>query len=256
MAHWRKRSGRRDSRGRNKRDAAKALGHIDEHKANPARWRGHLDQLLPKARKGEHFAALDYRRAPEFIAELRGRRFNEDGSLCIGAFALEFCVLTATRASETLGCRWQEIDLDAKVWTLPEVRMKAGRAFEVPLSDAARDLVEAMRAVRVEGCDFAFPGRFRFRPISSKTFERLLADLGEAVTTHGFRSSFRDWAGNESATPRDVCEMALGHKVGDATERAYRRSDALEKRRALMETWAAYLSAPPAGVISLASRRA
>ena len=221
-------------------NGAKALGDIDEGKANPARWRGHLDTLLPKPPTSEHLAAMDYARVPSFVAELRRRCFNEDGSICVSAYALEYCILTAARASEALGSRWREIDLDAKVQIFEAERTKSGRAFEVPLSDAACDIIEAMRAVRVEGCDFVFAGRFKYRPTSSKTFERVLKGMGEAVTTHGFRSSFRDWAGNETATPRDICEMALGHKVGDATERAYRRSDALEKRRALMEAWAAY----------------
>ena len=235
-------------------NAAKALGHIDEGKANPARWRGHLDQLLPRRPTGEHFAAMDYRRVPEFIVKLRRLRAYEDGAICVSAHALEFCILTATRAGEALGCRWQEINLDAKLWTIPRARMKAGRDFEVPLSDAACALIEAMRAIRVGGGDLVFPGRFTHRPMQSKAFERLLTS--ESVTTHGFRSSFRDFAGNETSTPRDICEMALAHKVGDATEQAYRRSDALQKRRVLMDFWGAYLSAPPAAVISLASRRA
>jgi integrase len=227
--------------------AAKAIGDIDEHKANPARWRGHLKHLLPeRSKKSRHFAAMPYSRLPDFVVDLRDRRFNEEGSFHVPAYALEFTVLTAVRAGEALGCRWDEIDLPARTWTLPERRMKTGRAFEVPLSDAAVAIIAAMRAVRVEHCPFVFPGRFRSVPISSKAFERLLKLMKEPFTTHGFRSAFRDWAGNETATPRDVCEMALAHKVGDVTEQAYRRSDALAKRRKLMDAWAAYLSWPPA----------
>ena len=229
--------------------AAKALGHIDPDKANPARWRGHLDQLLPKRPTGKHHPAMDYKRAPEFIAELRRRRINEDGSICIPAYALEFCVLTATRAGETLGCRWQEIDLIAKLWIIPEERMKSRRGFTIPLSDAAYAVIEAMRATQAQGCDFVFPGRFKYRPLSSKMFERLLQAMKEPVTTHGFRSAFRDFAGNETPTPRDICEMALAHKVGDSTEQAYRRSDALEKRRTLMNLWGQYLSDDSGGKV-------
>ncbi len=237
-------------------NGAKALGHIDPDRANPARWRGHLDQLLPKRPQPAHHAAMDYARVPEFIAKLRRRRFYEDGSICISACALEFCVLTATRAGETLGCRWQEIDIDAKLWRIPEERMKSRRAFTIPLSDAALEIIGAMRAVKVEGCDFVFVGRFRYRPLLPKVFERLLASMKETVTSHGFRSSFRDFAGNETATPRDICEMALAHKVGDSTELAYRRSDALAKRRELMNLWAAHLSPPPADDKVITFRRA
>jgi integrase len=166
---------------------------------------------------------------------------------------LEFCILTATRASEALGCRWQEIDGDA--WAIPASRMKAGKPHNVPLSPAACGVIEAMRAIRVDGCDFVFPGRFKYRPMSSKAFERLLETLKAPVTTHGFRSSFRDWSGNETATPRDVCEMALAHKVGDATEQAYRRGDAPEKRRVLMAQWCAYVDAPPPADNVVAFRR-
>ena len=164
--------------------------------------------------------------------------------------------MTATRAGETLRCRWQEIDTDVKLWRIPEERMKSRKAFTVPLSDAALAVIEAMLAVRVEGCDLVFPGRFKYRPLLSKAFERLLASMKETVTSHGFRSSFRDFSGNETATPRDICEMALAHKVGDSTERAYRRDDALTKRRELMNLWAAHLSPPPADDKVITLRRA
>jgi integrase len=237
-------------------NGAKALGHINPDKANCARWRGHLDQLLPKRPQSAHHAAMDYARVPAFVAELRRMRFAEDGSICIPAFALEFAVLTATRAGETLRCRWQEIDTDVKLWRIPEERMKSRKAFTVPLSDAALAVIEAMLSVRVEGCDLVFPGRFKYRPLLSKAFERLLASMKETVTSHGFRSSFRDFSGNETATPRDICEMALAHKVGDSTERAYRRDDALTKRRELMNLWAAHLSPPPADDKVITLRRA
>jgi integrase len=226
---------------------AKAIGDIDDHKANPARWRDHLKHLLPeRSKKSRHFAAMPYDRIPAFVVDLRGRRFSEEGSIHVPAYALEFTIVTAVRAGEALGCRWDEIDIQARTWTLPEERMKTGRMFEVPLSEAAVAIIEAMRAIKVEHCPFVFPGRFRSTPGSSKAFERLLKQLKKPFTTHGFRSAFRDWAGNETATPRDVCEMALAHKVGDMTEQAYRRSDALAKRRKLMDAWAVFLSGPTA----------
>jgi integrase len=232
--------------------AAQALGHIHEDKANPARWKGHLELLLPRKPEGRHFAALDYRRAPEFVLDLRYKRFNDDGSLCLAAHALEFLALTATRANETLGCQWREIDIEGRLWAIPKERTKSGRMFEVPLSDAVIVILKEMRAIRDGDNPFVFPGRFNRRPMDSKVFERLVK--GESETTRGLRSTFRDWAGNETPTPRDVAEMALAHKIGSATEQAYRRSDALEKRRALMQQWGAYLTAPAAEVIRLSSR--
>jgi integrase len=232
---------------------AQVLGHIHEDKANPARWKGHLALLLPKKPKDRHFAALDYTRAPEFACLLRLRRFNDDGTLCPAAYALEFCILTAVRASEALGCRWAEIDLTRKLWTIPGRRTKSGREFVVPLSDAAIAVLKAMEAVRSDS-PFVFPGRFSKRAIDIKAFGRLTQPHG--VTTHGFRSSFRDFSGNETSTPRDICEMALAHLVGNATELAYRRDDALTKRRTLMDLWGDYLSPPKrAKVIELSSRR-
>jgi integrase len=221
------------------------LGHVSG--LNPARWRDNIENLAPTPDAGgEHFAAMDYDRVPYFIRRLREQRRNDDGSINIPAYALDFCILTATRNREALSCRWAEVDRDARVWRLPKERMKGGRAFEVPLSGPALEIVDAMAAIKAN--DFVFPGFSKLRPRDEKTFWRVLRRMGEAdTTTHGFRSSFRDWAGNETPTPRDICEMALAHKVGDATERAYRRKDALEKRRTLMEAWAAHCgSAPPA----------
>jgi integrase len=224
-----------------------ALGHVPG--LNPARWKDNIKHLAPTPDKGvEHFAAMDYEKVPDFIRRLREQRRNDDGSINIPAYALDFCILTATRRLEALGARWSEIDRHAKVWRLPKERMKAGRVFEVPLSGAAMEIVEAMAAIEVEGCPFVFHGVYKSTPRDGKTFWRVLRRMGEAdTTTHGFRSSFRDWAGNETSTPRDICEMALAHKVGDATERAYRRKDSFAKRRLLMESWAAHCgSAPPA----------
>jgi integrase len=234
-------------------NVAKALGHTDPHKANPARWKGHMDQLVPKKPKPKHFAAMPYAELPAFVAELRAQRETDAGAVRVPAYALEWLILTASRAGETLGCCWDEIDVQARLWTLPESRTKSDRVHRIPLSDPALAIIEAMAAVRVN--HLLFPGFSKLTPMTPKTFERLLKGMGLNVTTHGFRSSFRDYAGNETATPHDVCEAALAHVAGDATEQAYRRGDALEKRRKLMELWAAYLDAPPVdNVVALGKR--
>jgi integrase len=213
-------------------DAAKAKGF--RHGENPARWRGHLDHLLPKQSKLAcgHHAAMPYEHVAAFVGRLR-----ENDSLT--ALALEFCILTAARSGEVLGARWPEIDLDKKVWTLPPDRMKAGREHRVPLSERAAAILRKLHEVR--SGDFVFPGQRKDRPLSgramSMTPRRMKADT---ITVHGFRSSFRDWAGNETSYPRDLIETALAHVIGNQAEQAYRRSDALEKRRKLMEAWASY----------------
>lgn len=215
-------------------DAAKAQGH--RHGENPARWRGHLDKLLPKRQKltRGHHAAMPYGAVPGFVASLRERQ--EDS---IAAIALEFCILTAARSGEALGARWSEFDLDAKVWTIPAARMKAGCEHRVPLSARALAILERLAAARTG--EFVFPGQRHGKPLSGMALEMVLRRMKADVTVHGFRSSFRDWCGEETHFPREVAEAALAHVAGDATERAYRRGDALEKRRALMEAWADYL---------------
>jgi integrase len=213
-------------------DAAKAKGFRDGE--NPARWRGHLDHLLPRAPKlaRGHHPAMPYEEVPAFIARLR-----ESDSL--SGRALEFCILTAARSGEILGMRWSEVDLDKKVWTLPADRMKAGREHRVPLSARAMTILRNLHEDR--SGDFVFPGQARNKPMSKTAMERVLRRMKlDDVTVHGFRSSFRDWAGNVSSFPREVVETALAHVIGDKAEQAYRRSDALEKRRKLMEAWAAY----------------
>ena len=212
-------------------DAAKAKGHIARNEANPAQWRGHLDKLLPKRPKltRGHHAAMPYADVPKFIAGLRQR----DATAARG---LEFCILTATRTAEALEARWQEIDLDAKVWTLPAERTKAGREHRIPLSARAIEILREME--KGKSGEFVFPGRKPSRPLSNMAFEMLLRRAKSEFTAHGFRSSFRDWAGNETAFPRELAEAGLAHAVGDQTERAYRRSDALARRRELMDAWA------------------
>jgi integrase len=213
-------------------DAAKAKGFRDGE--NPARWRGHLDHLLPRPSKlaRGHHAAMPYEDVAAFIANLRKHQATS-------ALALELCILTAARSGEILGMRWSEIDLDKKTWTVPANRMKAGREHRVPLSPRAVAILRGLE--KVKAGEFVFPGQVRNKPLSNKAMGMVLLRMKvEDATTHGFRSSFRDWAGNVSNFPREVTENALAHVIGDKVEQAYRRSDALEKRRKLMEAWAAY----------------
>jgi integrase len=220
-------------RGRIERvlNAAKAKGCRSGE--NPAAWRGHLDNLLPKRQKltRGHHAAMPYADIPAFVARLRERE-------AVAALALEFAILTAARSGEVLGARWREIDFDTRVWTIPAERMKAGREHRVPLNTRAVAIVHKMNDARTG--DHVFPGTVRDRPLSAMAMDMVMRRMDEHVTVHGFRSSFRDWAGNETHFPRELAEAALAHVVGDKAEQAYRRSDALEKRRALMEAWAAY----------------
>jgi integrase len=225
-------------RGRIERvlDAAKAKGHRSGE--NPARWRGHLDHLLPKRQKltRGHHKAMAYDDLPDFVRELRLR----DG---VAPLALEFAILTAARSGEVRGAQWSEIDLKAKVWTVPATRMKAGREHRVPLSARAIEILESVRPLASEakpGKTYVFPGPAAGKPLSENAFGALLKRMKVDVTAHGFRSSFRDWTGEVSTFPREVAEAALAHVVGDSTERAYRRGDALEKRRKLMDAWAGY----------------
>ena len=221
-------------------DAARAMGHIPRNEANPARWRGHLDKLLPKRQKltRGHLAAMPFDDMPEFIATLRERK-------AVAALALEFLILTAARSGEVLGARWAEFDLDAKVWTLPAARMKAGREHRVPLSGRALAILETLAVARTG--DFCFPGQKAGKSLSGKALEMVLRRMkADSVTVHGFRSAFRDWCGEVTSFPRELAEAALAHVAGDATEQAYRRGDALEKRRGLMEAWAGFCE-PRAG---------
>jgi integrase len=212
-------------------DAARARSFIGRNEANPARWRGHLDKLLPKRAKltRGHHAAMPYTDVPAFVTGLRQRS-------AIAARALEFCILTAARSSEVLAVRWDEIDLDQKVWTVPPARTKAAREHRVPLSESAVAILREMGSVR--SGDFIFPGQRPGRPLSGTAFELLLRRAKSPYTAHGFRSSFRDWAGNETHFPRELAEHALAHVIGDKAEQAYRRSDALSRRRELMDAWA------------------
>jgi integrase len=219
---------------------------------NPARWRGHLDHLLPKKtalRRGAvHYPALPYAQIPQFVGELRA----QDG---VAARALEFAILTAARTGEIRGCLWQDIDIAAKVWVVPAARMKAAREHRVPLSGRAIEILQEMRLL---GGDVVFSGKRRGRPLGGNALLELLDRMGHGdVTPHGFRSSFRDWASESTAFPTEVAEMALAHTVGDQVERAYRRGDLFEKRRRLMDEWARFCAAPASSgeVVALAIRK-
>jgi integrase len=200
---------------------------------NPARWQGLLEHALPaqaKIAKTEHHAALPYTEVAPFMAKLQ-----QDTSAA--AKCLQFIVLTAARLVEATGATWAEIDFEARTWTVPATRMKGGREHRVPLSDAAMAVLEAMRAVRMS--NFVFPGLLDGRPVGMRTVQDLVK-IGGEITVHGLRSSFRDWAAERTSFPREVCEMALAHAIPDAVEAAYRRGDLFEKRRKLMNAWAAY----------------
>jgi integrase len=216
---------------------------------NPARWRGHLANLLPprsKVRRVKHHAALPWQEIPDFMARLR----QQPGT---AALALQFCILTATRTGETIGARWSEIDLDAAVWTLPPERMKAGRAHRVPLSDAALAVLATMAPLRpADGDGYVFPGARDGRPLSSMAMLMLLRRMKRAdLTTHGFRSAFRDWCEEATSTPHAVAEQALAHAVENKVEAAYRRGDLFQKRAVLMRQWAEYCGKAPTEIVTL-----
>ena len=210
---------------------------------NPARWRGHIDNLLParaKVRKVQHHRALPYDKVRSFVRALH----REEGT---AAAAFEFLILTATRTSEVVRARWDEVDLDKAIWTIPANRIKAGREHRVPLSTPALAILEKMKAMPVvDGEDkdtreYVFPGGKKGQPLSNMALLALLKRMKRIdLTAHGFRSTFRDWAAEKTSYPREVAEMALAHAIGDKVEAAYRRGDQFEKRRQLMAEWADY----------------
>jgi integrase len=215
-------------------DAAKAERLRDGE--NPAAWKGNLMHSLPKRQKLQrgHHAAMPYRKVPAFVQSLRQRDAT-------AARALEFLILTAARSGEVLGAGSAEVDFERAIWTVPAARMKAGREHRVPLAPRAVSILREMEAVRQDDRHPLFPGR-RGKPLSATAMEMLLRRMKiEDATVHGFRSAFRDWAAEETPFAREIAEAALAHVVGDATERAYRRGDALERRRQLMQAWADYL---------------
>jgi integrase len=204
-------------------DAARAHGLIEANQANPARWKGHLDKLLPRRQKLSrgHHAAMPYGDVPGFLRRLRWHEGIAD-------LALEFLILTAARSGEVLGGRWDEVDLESKIWTIPAARMKGGTLHRVPLSGRAVAILEQLINLRVD--DFVFPGQRRSKGLASSSLILALKRIGADCTVHGFRSSFRDWAGETTNFPREICEAALAHVTGNAVEAAYRRGDALVDR--------------------------
>lgn len=231
-------------------DAARAKGLIAGAWENPARWKGHLQHLLPKPTQTvKHHKAMSYAEVPAFVQKVAERD-------SMAAYALRFTILTALRTSEVIFSRWKEIDGD--VWTVPAVRMKMKREHRVPLNDAMKAILKAVTPPDGKTPDdWIFPSLFRRgRPLSTAAMERVLDDMGfqGKATVHGFRSSFRDWAGDCTNFERDVIEAALAHQVGSEVERAYRRGDAFLKRKKLMEAWAGYLARGEMGNVRSFSR--
>jgi integrase len=213
-------------------DYAIASGYRED--SNPARWKGKLDKLLPvpaKIAKVRHHKAVPVDEMPAFIEQLS---MNES----MAARCLLFCILTACRSGEARGAVWSEIDMDARVWTIPAERMKAGKDHQVPLSDQAMELLCSLP--RVMGDGRVFPPA-KGKMLSDATLSILMRKMGRVEVPHGFRSTFRDWAGDRTNYPRDLAEAALAHTLPNQVEAAYRRGTALEKRRSMMNDWAGYI---------------
>jgi integrase len=223
-------------------DWAKARGFREGE--NPARWRGHLSNLLParsKVRAVKHHAALPYLEAGAFMLDLRSR---EGAAAC----ALEFLILTAARTGEVIGARWPELDLSGRIWSVPAARMKGGREHRVPLTSAALAVLERMRG---QGGEFLFPGAKAGQGLSNMALLKVLERMGRGdLTAHGFRATFKTWASERTNFPRELAEAALAHVLDDKTESAYQRGDLLEKRRRLMDAWGEFCAKPaPAGTV-------
>ena len=240
------------SRVRGRVEAVLDWATVNEYRTgpNPARWRGHLDKLLPargKVTKVQNREALPLGEMGAFIERLRA-------SEGLGARALEFAILTAGRSNEVRGAKWSEIDLEAGVWTVPAERMKAGREHRVPLSEEAKALLG--RQPRFAGDDLVFS--HKGRPLSDMAMVAVTRRMGVAAVPHGFRSTFRDWASERTNYPRDAAEMALAHAIGDKVEAAYRRGDLFEKRRLMMQDWAKFIAKPEpsAEVVPMPSKAA
>lgn len=202
---------------------------------NPARWKGHLREVLPAHGKVEHHKALPYKDIAAFMAALAIHQG-------IAARALEFLVLTASRTGEVFNAKWSEIDLQAKVWTIPAERIKGRREHRVPLSTEAIDILKSLPTE----ADYVFIGSRKNSRIGKTAMINVLTAIRkDGITVHGFRSTFRDWAGETTAFPADICEAALAHSLGGKTQQAYQRGDLLEKRRQLMKAWAAFCYTPP-----------
>jgi len=224
-----------------------AAAHKYKDSTNPARWRGHLDKLLPKpsrVKTVKHHPAMPYHEVPGLMKELSDKP-------SMSSYALRFLILTATRTSETLQAEWEEIDLEQKIWTIPASRMKARQEHRVPLPSKAIMILNAIP--RIDENPYVFTGHNHGKPLSNMALLKMMRDLGYTgnpdqndkkpkYVPHGFRSSFRDWSGEESHFPRDVAEMALAHTIENKVEAAYRRGDLFEKRRLMMQEWAIFCS--------------
>jgi integrase len=221
-------------------DYAKVLGHRSGE--NPARWRGHLDHLLPSRTKVapvQHHPALPYHELPAFMEALRQQENT-------AAKCLEFAILCACRSGEAIGAIWSEINWETRTWIIPAARTKQNREHRVSLSEHA---ISLLRSLPREG-DYVFPGRYG-GPQSHATLRALLERMNVAAAVHGFRASFSTWARECTSFPRELVEAALGHAVGDIVERSYQRGDALERRRELMEAWARHCDRRSAEVVQL-----
>jgi integrase len=239
-------------RGRIERILARATVEGHRSGANPATWRGHLQEALParsEVQPVKHFRAMDFREIPAFINEL-----------CqistVSAVALRFLILSAARTGEVLGAHWSEIDWTEKTWTVPAVRAKTNRDHIVPLSTGALIALREVEPLGGVSGDFIFPGR-KGRELSCMTLLVLLQRrMNRAATCHGFRSAFRDWCGDEGEVPRELAEASLAHVVRDATERAYRRRTAVERRRKVMQAWCDFIIPPtPTEVVDIQEAR-
>lgn len=235
-------------RGRIERILARATVEGHRGGANPASWRGHLQEALPsrsEVQPVKHFSAMEFQDVPSFVAEL--------GEIdTVGAASLRFLILTAARTSEVIGARWNEIDWSVKTWTVPASRTKTNRDHVVPLSTGAIAVLREIEPLQDSTGNFIFPGR-KGAGLSCMTLLMLLQRrMKRGVTVHGFRSAFRDWCGDEGDVPRELAEASLAHVVKDATERAYRRKTAVEKRRRVMQSWCDFILPPtPTGVVDI-----
>ena len=214
-------------------DAAKVKGLYTGD--NPARWKGHLKAILPMRQRHsrKHFPAMAYDDLPEFIAKLREKQEWKPAG-----WALEFCILTATRSAETTSAQWSEFDLKKGIWTIPGGRMKAGLDHRIPLSPRALEILHAMERLRLKDNKYVFVGLRRGRPVHHMAMWELLKGMGfNEITVHGFRSTFSDWVSEQTSFSHETREQALAHQISDKADGAYRRGDQFEKRRKLMEAW-------------------
>lgn len=211
---------------------------------NPARWRGHLDKLLPqptRLKAKNHHPALPHREIGDFMQALRALQG-------VAPRAFEFAILTVARTGEVVRARWEEFDAERTVWTIPGKRMKAGKEHRIPLTDRAREILKEMKPLDTDGSGYVFPGAKRLEHLSTGAFRAVLQRMERTdITAHGFRSTFRDWAGEETAFPREVIEHAMAHQLKDKSEAAYQRGDLFKKRRKLMDAWAARCASAAVG---------